>query len=83
MKEKRCINPHCANATLIRMDLESTWTLEKFFCPNAKCGRIYVVPTITGKITQVAPLASMGIFAVSLLTMDWETAVEHAADHLV
>jgi hypothetical protein len=60
------------------MSLESTWTAQKFFCP--KCGRIYAVPTTLGKLAQVAPLASIGIFAVSLLSLERGGAAEHAAE---
>lgn len=73
--EKRCEVAACESAELVRINLESSWTMEKLFCP--KCRRIYVVPTTLGKVTQVASLATIGIFALSLLTLDVESAADH------
>jgi hypothetical protein len=69
---KKCEIPKCQDVTLIRLMHESSWTAEKFYCPH--CGRIYVIPTTTGKVAQVSPLAMLGGFALAVLA--------HAGDAL-
>lgn len=51
-----CIRPDCEKASLQLNEVESTWTHRKYFCP--RCRHIYVVPTKTGKVSQVAPIAT-------------------------
>ena len=76
-QSKNCEMPGCSGIALIKSELESSWTVEKYQCPN--CGRTYQVPTGTGKTAQVAPLAIFGMLAVSILTLDIEGAIEHGA----
>ncbi len=59
MKQNLCITPKCEKADLQEIELESSLTLKKFFCP--KCGRVYGVLTPTGKATQVAPLITASV----------------------
>ena len=75
---KTCEMPGCSGVALIRSGLESSWTVEKYQCPN--CNRTYQVQTGVGRTAQVAPLAIFGMLAVSLLTLDIEGVIEHGKD---
>ena len=80
MRKKTCVLPACQNQELTDMALESSWTVTKCYC--IKCGRIYMIPTTVGKASQVAPLLTAGVILTSVLTADYDNAVEHAANLL-
>jgi hypothetical protein len=82
VKELTCIAPACYGAPLIKIDLESTWTLERCYCANPNCGRIYAVHTTVGKIIQIAPLALIASLALTILAGEFDHAVEVAVDAL-
>jgi len=63
VEQKRCPLPNC-DATLERINVESSWTVEKYFCPSHK--RIFVVPTTMGKVAQVTPTALAAVVALKL-----------------
>ena len=78
--DPKCEMPSCPDIPLVKLENESTWTAERFYCP--KCGRIYFITTTTGKVAQVAPLALLGGFAMALMTHDWDDTAERVADVL-
>lgn len=80
-QEKKCERPGCTG-TLIKLEHESTWTVEKYYCSNRSCGRVYAIPTTTGKLAQLAPLALIGGVAWGVLTQDWSHVVDHLDDVL-
>lgn len=65
MVEKKCAKPKCDGETLRKIELESSWTIEKYYCP--KCGHQYIVPTNLGKTAQVAPIALVSVAGVKIL----------------
>jgi hypothetical protein len=77
--EKKCERPGC-NGTLVKLQNESTWTSEKFYCSEPKCGRPCHIATKTGKLAQLAPLASFGLLAVALITLDFEGVLHHGGE---
>lgn len=64
MIEKKCAKPNCQNQPLRKIEIESSLTIEKYYCP--KCGHVYHVPTKVGKTVQVAPLSlvSLGLIKI-------------------
>jgi hypothetical protein len=79
-QDPKCEMPSCPNIPLVKLENESTWMVEKFYCP--KCGRTYHIATWTGTVAQGAPLAVIGGVVLTLVTHDWDHAVERAADML-
>lgn len=79
MTQKRCEVPSC-KAALVKMEHESTWTMEKYYCSNPKCGRVYSIATTTGKVSQLSGLASLGLLALGILTLDPESVLQHAGE---
>lgn len=73
-RDKTCIVPKCHDATLTKIELESSYTVERYACH--KCGRLYTVPTTAGKVNQLAGLASIGLLGVALLRGDLEGVIE-------
>lgn len=65
-RQKTCAKPACSGASLRQIEVESSWTIEKYYCTN--CGHIYIVPTSVGKAVQVAPLVTTGLLLTALLS---------------
>ena len=83
-KVKRCNSPACQGTALRRSDIESSLSVERWDCP--RCGKPYHCPTALTPITQAASTASalaiVATFALHLVTMDWDGAIEHAGENL-
>jgi hypothetical protein len=77
---KHCEMPTCSGFPLIKLTHESSWTTAKAYCSNPKCGRIYTIPTMAGKAAPVAPLATLGLLAWSVFSLDIEEAIEHGGN---
>jgi len=84
LNDKKCIAPTCQGVQLTKNMMESSPGNDRFYCPQ--CGRIYNCPTRLAKTGQVvsvlSALAIVGTFLVHVVTMDWDGALEHAADNL-
>jgi hypothetical protein len=79
MTEKKCEVPTC-KARLVKMEHESTWTIERYYCSNPKCGRVYNIATTTGKVAQLGGLASLGLLALGILRLDPEAVLQHGGE---
>jgi hypothetical protein len=81
---KKCVAPACQDAQLVKNDMESSPGNERFYCP--RCGRIYNCPTRLAKAGQIfsvlSGMAIVGTFVVHLVTMEWDSALDHAAENL-
>ena len=82
MTDKKCETPNCGYP-LAKSEHESTLTHTKFYCTNPQCRRLYVIPTMTGHAVQLSPLASFGLLAVGLLTLDLDSVIDHSSDFIV
>jgi hypothetical protein len=84
MRPKKCTSPGCKDTPLVKSEIESSLSVERWECP--RCGKPYNCPTTLASTAQVATAASalsiVGTFALHLLTEDWDSAIEHAADNL-
>jgi hypothetical protein len=80
MSKTNCINPNCPNkgAELLVNEIESTPDTKKLYCPS--CGRIYNQATTIGKAIRQAPLITAGAIALSVLTGDFERAIDIIID---
>lgn len=83
-RHKTCTSPPCQGTALRRSDIESSLSVERWDCP--RCGKPYHCPTALASTAQVASTVSAlsiaATFALHLMTMDWDGAVEHAAENL-
>jgi hypothetical protein len=73
-----CIRPACNKTALKVIELESSLSATRYFCPE--CGRQYTSPTTLGKVAQVAPLVSVGLIATAIILGNWDDAADHVGD---
>ena len=84
MKRKYCTSPRCEGVSLVKSEMESSLSIERWECPL--CGKGYSCPTALASTAQLATVASaLSIaagFALHLLGMDWATTMDHIEDNI-
>jgi hypothetical protein len=84
MSQKRCTQTACQGTPLVKSSMESSLSVERWDCP--RCTKSYSCPTPLASGAQVASAASacaiVATFFFHAATMDWEGAIDHAAEHL-
>lgn len=80
-REKRCLRRECKNVALVQITMESTWTFERFVCPT--CARVYTVPTVAGKMAQVAPLGMLGVIIAGVCCNELDAVIEHLSGEML